>query len=151
MITRSGFCCCGGLRLRLGSAIENEHQRGFAAALAFDSRILGPKHSNCQRDDFFLPKAGFIRILSPGKPGTPPCKSGQLEKDLGLEVSSVRHAARLIIFEIMIWIQLKPSRCIALTAYCQGRPESCAVETGQLKTEAADFTTSRNDSRGRVF
>jgi len=56
MITRSGFCCCGGLRLRLGSAIENEHQRGFAAALAFDSRILGPKHSNCQRDDFFYPK-----------------------------------------------------------------------------------------------
>src|SRR5437016_5176582 len=101
MITRSGFCCCGGLRLRLGSAIENEHQRGFAAALAFDSRILGPKHSNCQRDDFFLPKAGFIRILSPGKPGTPPCKSGQLEKDLGLEVSSARHAARLIIFEFM--------------------------------------------------
>ena len=51
---------------------------------------------------FFLPKAGFIQILSPGKSGTPPCKSGQLEKDLELEVSSVRHAARLIIFEIMI-------------------------------------------------
>src|SRR5437899_1888488 len=33
--------------------------------------------------------------------GTPPCKSGQLEKDLGLEVSSARHAARLIIFKIM--------------------------------------------------
>jgi len=88
--------------LRLGSAIESEHQRGFAAALAFDSRILGPKHSNCQRDDLFLPKAGFIQILSPGKPGTPPCKSGQLEKDLELEASSVRHAAGLIIFEIMI-------------------------------------------------
>src|SRR5437868_7435195 len=39
--------------------------------------------------------------LPPGKPGTPPCKSGQLEKDLGLEVSSARHAARPIIFEIM--------------------------------------------------
>jgi hypothetical protein len=36
-----------------------------------------------------------------GKSGTPPCKSGQLEKDLGLEASSLRHAARLIIFEIM--------------------------------------------------
>src|SRR6266513_1444743 len=40
-------------------------------------------------------------ILSPGKSGTPPCESGQLEKDLGLEASSVRHAARLIIFEII--------------------------------------------------
>jgi hypothetical protein len=29
-----------------------------------------------------------------------------LEKDLGLEVSSVKHAARLIIFEIMVWIEL---------------------------------------------
>jgi hypothetical protein len=51
---------------------------------------------------FFLPKVGFIQIPSSGKAGTPPCKSGQLEKDLELEVSSVRHAARLIIFEIMI-------------------------------------------------
>ena len=33
--------------------------------------------------------------------GTAPCKSGQLEKDLGLEASSLRHAARLIIFEVM--------------------------------------------------
>jgi hypothetical protein len=39
--------------------------------------------------------------LSPGKSATPPCKSGQWEKDLGLEASSLRHAARLIIFEIM--------------------------------------------------
>jgi hypothetical protein len=39
--------------------------------------------------------------LPPGKSGTPPCKSGQLEKDLGLEASSLRHAALLIIFEIM--------------------------------------------------
>ena len=30
-----------------------------------------------------------------GKRGTPPCKSGQLKKDLGLEVSSARHAVRL--------------------------------------------------------
>src|SRR2546422_10665526 len=39
--------------------------------------------------------------VTPGKSGTPPCKSGQLEKDLGLEASSLRHAARLIILEIM--------------------------------------------------
>jgi hypothetical protein len=37
--------------------------------------------------------------LPPGKSATPPCKSGQLEKDLGLEVSSTRQAARLIISE----------------------------------------------------
>src|SRR5438132_7507691 len=49
----------------------------------------------------FLPRARSIQILPPGKPGTPPCKSGQLEKDLGLEASSARHAARLIISEIM--------------------------------------------------
>ena len=49
----------------------------------------------------FFPKAGFVQILSSGKSGTPPCKSGQLEKDLGLEASSLRHAARLIMFEIM--------------------------------------------------
>jgi len=39
--------------------------------------------------------------LTPGKSGTPPCKSGQLEKDLGLEASSLRQSALLIIFEIM--------------------------------------------------
>jgi hypothetical protein len=49
----------------------------------------------------FLRREGFVQILSRGKPGTPPCKSGQLEKDLGLEANSVRHAARLIIVEIM--------------------------------------------------
>jgi len=41
----------------------------------------------------------FGRLTS-GKSGTPPCKSGQLEKDLGLEASG--HAAPLIIFEIMV-------------------------------------------------
>jgi len=86
------------------------------------SIVSGLRHCNSPRNDLFLPRAGFISILSPGKPGTPPCKSGQLEKDLELEVSSVRHAARLIILEIMIWIELKPSWCIALTAYCQSRP-----------------------------
>src|SRR6266446_8835612 len=40
------------------------------------------------------------RKLPSGKPG-PPCKSGQLKKDLGLEVSSARHAARLEISEVM--------------------------------------------------
>src|SRR6266699_709559 len=62
----------------------------------------------------FLPRAGSIQTLPPGKPGTPPCKSGQLEKDLGLEVSSARHAARLIISEIMRsffrWFKVLQSR-----------------------------------------
>jgi hypothetical protein len=42
-----------------------------------------------------------LRRLPLGESGTPPCKSGQLEKDFGLEASSLRHPARLIIFEIM--------------------------------------------------
>jgi hypothetical protein len=29
-------------------------------------------------------------------------------------------------FVLPFWIELKPSLCIALTAYCQSRPESCA-------------------------
>src|SRR5437773_4120312 len=61
----------------------------------------GTSTANCRRADVLFPKAGFVQILSSGKSGTPPCKSGQLEKDLGLEASSLRHAARLIIFEIM--------------------------------------------------
>ena len=36
------------------------------------------------------------RNLPPDKRGTPPCRSGQLKKDLGLEVSSVKDVARLI-------------------------------------------------------
>ena len=76
-----------------------------AAAPPFGSlcyAIPAFKHCNCQRDDLFLSRAaGFVQIPSLGKSGTPPCKSGQFEKDLGLEASSVRHAARLIIFEIM--------------------------------------------------
>src|SRR5260370_30676309 len=102
---------------------------GLKFAIHFDSRILGHKHCNCQRDNLFLPRAaraGFIKILSPGKPGTAPCKSGQLEKDLELEVSSFRHATRLIIFECVMRFEVKPSGFIALTAYCQSRPESCA-------------------------
>ena len=42
-------------------------------------------------------------ILLLGNFGTPPCKSGQLEKDLGLEFCSARHAARLLIFDIMMF------------------------------------------------
>jgi hypothetical protein len=57
------------------------------------SRILGTSHRNRQQP-FVLSKAGFIPIPSSGKSGTPPCKSGQLEKDLGLEASSLRQAAR---------------------------------------------------------
>jgi len=76
-----------------------------AAAPPFGSlcyAIPAFKHCNCQRDDLFLSRAaGFVQIPSLGKSGTPPCKSGQFEKDLGLEASSLRHAARLVIFEIM--------------------------------------------------
>ena len=78
------------------------------------SRILAHKHCNSRRDDLFLPRAGSIRILSRGKPGTPPCKSGQLEKDLGLEASSLRHAARLMIFEIMRSFLVGSSAPVAL-------------------------------------
>ena len=64
--------------------------------------FYGTGTANCRRPTcFFLKKAGFVQILSSGKSGTPPCKSGQLKKDLGLEASSLRHAARLTIFEIM--------------------------------------------------
>ena len=61
----------------------------------------GTSTANCRRADLFFPEAGFVQILSSDKSGTPPCKSGQLEKDLGLEASSRRQAVRLIIFEIM--------------------------------------------------
>src|SRR6266404_790352 len=61
----------------------------------------GTSTANCPRAELFFPKTGFVQILSSGKSGTPPCRSGQLEKDLGLEASSLRHAARLIIFQIM--------------------------------------------------
>ena len=71
-----------------------------------------------------------MQILSPGKPGTPPCKSGQLEKDLGLEVSSVRHAARLIIFEIMIWIQLSQLGALRSPLIVRVDPNLVHVEEG---------------------
>ncbi len=63
--------------------------------------FYGTMHCKLPVADLFFPKAGFVQILSSGKSEMPPCKSGQLKKDLGFEASSLRHAARLIIFEIM--------------------------------------------------
>jgi hypothetical protein len=84
----------------------------------------------------FLPRSGFIQILPPGKPGTPPCKSGQLEKDLGSEVSSARHAARLIIFEIMrsFFVGFKcPSRSPSgFAIHCGERTEPSARSSSVL-------------------
>jgi len=65
------------------------------------SEFYGTKHRKLRTTDLFFPKAGFVQILSSGKSEIPPCKSGQLKKDLGLEASSLRHAVRLTIFEIM--------------------------------------------------
>ena len=48
--------------------------------------------------------------VTPGKSETPPCKSGQLEKDLGLEVSSAKQAARLIIFDVIKFFFVGSSR-----------------------------------------
>src|SRR4029077_12169925 len=45
-------------------------------------------------------------------------------------------------FLVLSCTQLKPSRCIALTAYCQRRPESCA----RLQT-AATFQMLRSTRR----
>jgi hypothetical protein len=49
----------------------------------------------------FTPIFDFSIGRGPAERGGPPCKSGQLKKELGLEMSSARHAARLIIFEVM--------------------------------------------------
>ena len=84
----------------------------------------------------FLPRSGFIQILPPGKFGTPPCKSGQLEKDLGSEVSSARQAARLIIFEIMrsFFVGFKcPSRSPSgFAIHCGERTEPSARSSSVL-------------------
>jgi hypothetical protein len=58
------------------------------------SRLLPAPPSKLQAARSQLPSP-------PSDEPEPPCKSGQLKKDLGLEVSSARHAARLVIFEIM--------------------------------------------------
>jgi hypothetical protein len=59
------------------------------------SRILAPAPAAIAR------RHTPYRFYSEASPEQPPCKSGQLEKDLGLQASSLRHAARLIIFKIM--------------------------------------------------
>ena len=96
----------GGVRVRFVPLRSKEQVTRHTAVCT----TTGPKSFiHGSGTTFSLPRAGFIQIPSPGKLRAPPCKSGQLEKDLELEASSVRHAARLIIFEIMIWIELKPS------------------------------------------
>jgi hypothetical protein len=57
--------------------------------------------------------------LPPARSGTPPCKSGQLKKDLGLEVSSARQAARLIIFEFMRSFFVGSNASVACVENCQ--------------------------------
>jgi hypothetical protein len=54
----------------------------------------------------FTSTSDFPDWRSPAERGEPPCKSEQLKKDLGLEVSSARHAARLVIFEFMRFFSL---------------------------------------------
>jgi hypothetical protein len=77
---------------------------------------------------FLYPKAGFVQIRPSGKSGTPPCKSGQLEKDLGLEASALRHAARLIIFEIMrsFFVGSKEQATTFAALHCGERTEPSA-------------------------
>jgi hypothetical protein len=97
IISLPGFI--GGVRVRfVPLSLKNKLPDTWRSATGPKSFIHGSGTT------FSLPRAGFIQILSPGKPGASPCKSGQLKKDLELEASSARHAARLIIFEIMIWI-----------------------------------------------
>src|SRR4029453_8414723 len=50
------------------------------------------------------------------------------------------HVINLFIFYLS-WSELKPSRCIALTAYCQSRPESC-VRRGTGAVESKRPATS---------
>ena len=77
--------------------------------------------------------------LPPGKSGTPPCKSGQLEKDLGLEVSSARHAAWLIIFEFMRSFFVGSSALVAHLWICdtpgrtRGTFRTLTVSVGALR------------------
>lgn len=62
--------------------------------------------------------------VTPGKSETPPCKSGQLKKDFGLEASSLKHAARSIIFDIMFYVA---PQVAALT-----RPDPRCVGSGPI-------------------
>ena len=87
--------------------------------------FYGTSTVNCRLANLFFPKAGFVQILSSGKSGTPPCKSGQLEKDLGLVASSLRHAALLIIFEIMrsFFLSSKEQATKLAALYCGKRAD----------------------------
>jgi hypothetical protein len=96
------FAVCDGSK----SEVRNSSHAFYRKPLTMHAsqarrRILGHKQCKLPARRPVFSKVGFVQILSLGKSGTPPCKSGQLEKDLGLEASSLRHAARLIIFEIM--------------------------------------------------
>ena len=48
-----------------------------------------------------IPLFSVSELNVPSDEPEPPCMSGQLKKDLGLEMSSARHAARLEISEAM--------------------------------------------------
>src|SRR4029453_12115161 len=71
-----------------------------------------------------------------------PILFGKLAKKNGLKrfcasSISLRGFHVIALFNVFIlflpfWIQLKPSWCIALTAYCQSRPESCARRVPKL-------------------
>src|SRR4029453_18580399 len=110
-LVRLSYCRFSEPNLTSASAPLDVFEVGFQLCLSptpASSNVKCPTQpgrrslSEVRRDLIFFSRAGFRLILSPGRPGTPPCKSGQLEKDLELEASSVRQAARLIIFEIMI-------------------------------------------------
>src|SRR5439155_8598302 len=66
----------------------------FGLARSIVSRLLPAPPSKLQAARSPLPSP-------PSDEPEPPCKSGQLKKDLGLEVSSARHAARLEISEVI--------------------------------------------------
>jgi hypothetical protein len=65
------------------------------------SRILGTLTGKWQRDAPFFTQSGLHTDSIFGQVRDATVQVGQLEKDLGLEASSLRHAARLIIVEIM--------------------------------------------------
>src|SRR5438552_16143256 len=80
--------------------LVHKEQSSCRATIAYDQGIGLLACANSTEASPTDASRSFLATTS-GKPGRPPCKSGQLKKDLGLEVSSARHAARLVIFEIM--------------------------------------------------
>jgi len=60
-------------------------------------------------------------LLQKNVPFSP--RNASANRDVELSHLSV---FRLHVFLVLSCTQLKPSRCIALTAYCQSRPESYA-------------------------